>query len=268
MNLFPQPRDERVPIARIEIVQPTADDCCDPPPPEGNVKHLNYRLLNENVRAYTPTGDINTSPSKGKIVSRFDVCSAISPPRSKILELLRPEDPGRETLEAIVRPASRRGLTRPFDDDTRRFLQRALLSPSPQGLSAAPTPEPTVEDPPSEVVIENPRLTSTPRAELKRERSLADELREAEEDERSGAIRRDIWSELRKGGVKEWVERERLGKLALSVEEDEDEEHGGLYAAARKLDALLAESRALHRELAGIQRDMQVLARRAASRDP
>ncbi|CAH0404544.1 unnamed protein product [Chilo suppressalis] len=261
MNLLPPPRaEQRSSTACIEIVEPATDDCSGPPPPEGNVKQRNYRVLNDNLRAYTPTGDINTSPSKGKLVSKFEVCSAILPPRSRILELLRPEDPGREALEAIVRPASRRGLARPLDEDTRRFLQRALLSPSPQGLSTAPTPEPE-KNLPSESVVESDQC-SRPRREFKRERSLAEELREAEEDERSGATRRDIWRELRKGGIKEWVERERLGKLALSVEEDEESE-GGLPAAARRLDALLAESRALHAELAAIQRDMQVLARRA-----
>lgn len=268
MNLFTQPE-----CTYIEIIEPDPEDCSVPLPPEGNVKLRNYRLLNEKLRAYTPTGDINTSPTKGKLVSRFDVCSGISPPRSKILELLRPEDPGRETLEAIVKPAPRRGLARPFDEDTRRFLQRTLLSPSP-ALSGAPTPEPCVEVSKEE----NNETTEKQEASIPKyrdnrlQRSLADELREAEEDERTGGnnIRRDILREYRKrgGGVKEAVERERLGKLALSVEEDEEEyEDSGLTAAARKLDALLAESRDLHEELAGIQEDIQVLARRVARRD-
>lgn len=269
MNLFTQPE-----CTHIEIIEPDPEDCSLPLPPEGNVKLRNYRLLNEKLRAYTPTGDINTSPTKGKLVSRFDVCSDISTPRTKILELLRPEDPGRDTLEAIVKPAPRRGLARPFDEDTRRFLQRALLSPSPGGFSAAPTPEPRVEVNKEEIneTVDKPEVFTPKPRDPRLERSLADELREAEEDERTGGhnIRRDILREFRKrgGGVKEAVERERLGRLALSVEEDEEEcDDSGLTAAARRLDALLAESRDLHEELAGIQEDIQVLARRVARRD-
>lgn len=255
----------------IEIVEPDPDDCAPGTlPPEGNVKLRNYRFLSENLRAYTPTGDIHTSPTKGKLVSRYDVCATISPPRTRILELLRPEDPGREALEAIVRPAPRRGLSRPLDEDTRRFLQRALLSPSPQGLSAAATPEPQMRNEPAEQRIEVPRQNQEPRRS-KAGQSLADELREAEEDERKGgSIKRDLLWEYRRrgGGVQEAFERERLGKLALSVEEDEAEgPQAGLGAAARRLDALLAESRALHDELAGIHEDIQVLARRVR-RDP
>lgn len=225
-------------------------------------------MLNENLRAYTPTGDIHTSPEKGKLVSKFDVSSVISPPRAKILELLRPDDPGRDSLEAIVRPAPRRGLTRPLDEDTRRFLQRALLSPSPYGSSVAPTPEPypiTPEQVSPEPMIEEPRRTQKTNGG----RSLADELREAEEDLPS-ETREDIYLEFikRGGGVKEAVERERLGKLALSVEEDSGSEcEDSLSMAARRLDALLAESKGLHKELQDIQQDMQVLARRVTRRD-
>lgn len=254
----------------IEVVEPDPQNC---PyldlPPEGNVKHRNYRMLNENLRAYTPTGDIHTSPEKGKLVSKFDVSSVISPPRARILELLRPDDPGRDSLEAIVRPAPRRGLTRPLDEDTRRFLQRALLSPSPFGSSAAPTPEPyprTPEPTDPEPLIEKPRKNQKTNGE----RSLADELREAEEEELTGETREDIYFEFikRGGGVKEAVERERLGKLALSVEEDSGSEcEDSLSVAARRLDALLAESRGLHKELQDIQQDMQVLARRVTRRD-
>lgn len=257
-------------IHYIEIVEPDPEDCPASVslPPEGNVKLRNYRLLSENLRAYTPTGDIHTSPTKGKLVSKFDVCSTISPPRAKILELLRPEDPGRDALEAIVRPAPRRGLSRPLDEDTRRFLQRALMSPSPQGLSGAPTPEPKYDSPEPEQRAETPQE----RPPLKAERSLADELREAEEDELSGGnMRRELLREFRRrgGGVREAFERERMGKLALSVEEDEGEcVESGLTAAARRLDALLAESRDLHEELAGIQEDIQVLARRVSRRNP
>lgn len=92
----------------------------------------------------------------------------------------------------------------------------------------------------------------------------------AEEEEKSGSnIRRELISEFRRrdDGIREEVERERLAKLALSVEEDDGEEDSGLSAAARKIDALLAESRNLHEELAGIQQDLQVLARRVARRD-
>ncbi|XP_053607383.1 uncharacterized protein LOC128673504 isoform X2 [Plodia interpunctella] len=260
----------------IEIVEPQPDQCSGPLPPEGNVKLQNYRLLNENLRAYTPTGDIHTSPQKGKLVSRFDICATISPPRAKILELLRPEDPGRDALEAIIKPAPRRGLTRPLDEDTRRFLQRALLSPSPQNLSMNPTPEPHAEtinrhsDEEFEVK-KTEESASVVNQNCSAERSLADELREAEEDERTGRnIRKELLREFwkRGGGVKEAFERERMGKLALSVEEDEEYQDTGLSAAARRLDALLAESRDLHEELAGIQEDIQVLTRRVARRNP
>lgn len=266
-------QDDAVALPVIIIEEPDPQDCptgCLPP--EGNVKLRNYRLVNDNLRAYTPTGDIHTSPTKGKLVSKFDVWSSISPPRAKILELLRPEDPGKDALEAIVRPASRRGLVRPYDEDTKRFLQRTLLSPSPTGVSQAATPEPSSRLSASlegrEKDIGTKRKTDV--SDLKKERSLADELREAEENERSGAnIRRELLREFRKrgGGIREAMERDRLGKLALSVEDDEVYEDCGLTAAARRLDALLVESRSLHEELAGIHEDMQVLARRLARRD-
>ncbi|KPI98463.1 hypothetical protein RR46_03615 [Papilio xuthus] len=263
MNLFTQPRvTVDAALQAIEIVEPAPENCpAVALPPEGNVKIRNYRMLNENICTYSPTGDINTSPDKGKLVSKYDVYSTLSPPRQKILELLRPEDPGRDALEAIVRPAPRRGLARPFDEDTRRFLQRALLSPSPQ-ISNTCTPEPRL----SEATDRDQK--SNEQQSIKSERSLADELKEAEEEEKAGGIRRDLLREFRKreGGTKEAMERERMGKLALSVEEDEEEDCG-LSGAARRLDALLAESRSLHEELAGIHEDMQVLARRTARRD-
>lgn len=98
---------------------------------------------------------------------------------------------------------------------------------------------------------------------------MADELREAEEEELTGGCRRELLSEFRKrggGGVREAVERDRLGRLALAVEEDEEE--CALTATARRLDVLLAQSRDLHSELADIHADLQVLARRVARRDP
>lgn len=268
--------------SHIEIVEPDPEDCPSAVlPPEGNVKFRNYRLLSDNLRAYTPTGDIHTSPAKGKLVSKFEVCATISPPRTRILELLRPEDPGRDALEAIIRPAPRRGLTRPLDDDTRRFLQRALLSPSPQGSSLAATPEPTVCQAPDNLErIDNCERTERTedgsqvnfkQCQLKTDKSLADELREAEEEERTGgSVRRDLLREFRRrgGGLREAFERERMGKLALSVEDDEEWTEDGLTAAARRLDALLAESRDLHDELAIIHDDIQVLARRVAHRNP
>lgn len=281
MNVFTQtPRDEPLPAHYIEIVEPDPA-ACEPSalPPEGNVKLRNYRLLNENIRAYTPTGDIHTSPSKGKLVARYDVCATISPPRARILELLRPEDPGRDALEAIVRPIPRRGLTRPLDEDTKRFLQRALQSPSPL-LSASATPEPHHRPPEPQSIrtesdkdsesVSSPEDTSHNKSNNSAaERSLADELREAEEEELTGGCRRELLSEFRKrggGGVREAVERDRLGRLALAVEEDEEE--CALTATARRLDVLLAQSRDLHSELADIHADLQVLARRVARRDP
>ncbi|CAB3231559.1 unnamed protein product [Arctia plantaginis] len=268
MNLFTARDDPSAPKHYIHIVEPQPEDCeASALPPEGNVKLRNYRLLSENIRAYTPTGDVHTSPSKGKLVSRFDICSTISPPRAKILELLRPGDPGHDALEAIVRPAPRRGLTRPFDEDTRRFLQRAIQSPSPN-LSTTSTPEPRQKSPESSQQLTEPETVrvaedesslkpKNPNAEL----SLADELKEAEEEERGG-IRRELLREWRKRGARDAMERERLGRLALSVEEDESEECG-LSATARRLDALLAESRDLHDELAEIHEDLQAQTARA-----
>nr|XP_037866524.1 uncharacterized protein LOC101744902 isoform X2 [Bombyx mori]XP_037866525.1 uncharacterized protein LOC101744902 isoform X2 [Bombyx mori] len=179
----------------------------------------------------------------------YDVCSVLSPPRNKILELLRPEDPGRDALEAIVRPIPRRGLTRPLDEDTKRFLHRALQPPSTY------RPETTKQEPKVE----------TKTCDSNAERSLAEELREAEED--VGKERKHWLRDFRKRGesFRGAAEREQMGKLALSVEDDEEED--GLSAAARKIDALLAESRELHEELAGIHEDLQVLARRVARRD-
>ncbi|CAH3850269.1 uncharacterized protein LOC123709117 [Pieris brassicae] len=172
----------------------------------------------------------------------------LSPRRVRILELLKPDDPGRDELEAIVQPAApRRGLVKPYDEDTWRFLQKTV---TPHNVDR--------ESPP-------PRNQEL---DTKGERSLADELREAEEDERSGShIRRELLREFRKrgGGIREALERERLGKLALAVEDDEEdyEDENGLTAAARRLDALLAESRNLHEELAEIQEDMQAESARA-----
>ncbi|KAI8427347.1 hypothetical protein MSG28_001922 [Choristoneura fumiferana] len=131
-------------------------------------------------------------------------------------------------------------------------------------MPAAPTPEPYPETPEQtspEPLVEEPRKNQKTNGE----RSLADELREAEEEELTGETREDIYLEFikRGGGVKEAVERERLGKLALSVEEDSGSEcEDSLSVAARRLDALLAESRGLHKELQDIQQDMQAKKKR------
>nr|XP_021191344.2 uncharacterized protein LOC110376998 isoform X2 [Helicoverpa armigera] len=264
MNVFTQtPRDEPRATHYIEIVEPEPAHCQPSAlPPEGHGTLRGYRLLNDNLCAFAP-GD------KDKLAPRYDVCSAISPPRSRILELLRPEDPGRDALEAIVRPIPRRGLTRPLDEDTRRFLQRALQSPSP--LFTASTPEPHHRPPESPESDKEPEIATvaeetsqTPKSSAA-ERSLADELAEAEEAEREEGARREL---VRRGGeVRAAAERERLARLALAVEEDEAEECA-LSATARRLDALLAQSRDLHCELADIHADLQVLARRLARRDP
>ncbi|XP_050361606.1 uncharacterized protein LOC126780944 isoform X2 [Nymphalis io] len=267
MSLCAQSQDDSTVVPPLIIIEEPDPRDCSVPPPEGNVKLRNYRIVNDNLRAYTASGDVLPSPTKGKLVSKFDLWSSISPPRDKILELLRPEDPGKDALEAIVRAAPRRGLVRPYDEDTKRFLQRTLVTPSPTGLPITSEPEPRLPKP-EESVSESKQKTDVQNTKI--ERSLADELREAEEDERSGAkIRRELLREFRKrgGGIREAMERDRLGKLALAVEEDEDYEDGGLSAAARRLDALLVESRSLHEELAGIHADMQVLARRVARRD-
>ncbi|XP_034831581.1 uncharacterized protein [Maniola hyperantus] len=233
------------------------------------IRLRNYRFINENIREYIPSiknsSDIHTSVVKGKLVSKLDVLT-ISPPRAKILELLRPEDPGNDALEAIVRPTPRRGLVRPYDEDTRRFLQRALFN-APNSFS---TPErnsrlsANLED--SEEEAEQKHNSVVSNSSSSKERSLADELREAEEDELSGdSLRRELLMEFRKrgGGIRDAMERDRLAKLALAVEDDEDLEDCGLSAAARKLDALLVESRSLHEELAGIHEDIQVQSARA-----
>ncbi|XP_052747028.1 uncharacterized protein LOC112057825 isoform X2 [Bicyclus anynana] len=233
--------------------------------PDG-IRLRNYRFINEHIREFIPTDltSVHTSVVKGKLVSKLDVL-AVSPPRAKILELLRPEDPGKDALEAIVRPTVRRGLVRPFDEDTRRFLQRALFT---NGFNT-PERNSRLSNDDSEEESEH-KQNSVRTNSSKEERSLADELREAEEDERSGAnLRRELLREFRKrgGGIREAMERDRLGKLALSVEDDEDFEDCGLSSAARRLDALLEESRSLHEELAGISEDIQVLARRVSRRD-
>ncbi|CAG4991515.1 unnamed protein product [Colias eurytheme] len=178
----------------------------------------------------------------------------LSPRRVKILELLKPDDPGRDELEAIVRATPRRGLIKPYDEDTWRFLQRT----HPPNAQSTPVAEKEQTSPKKQ-----PRQPDS-----KRERSLADELREAEEDEQSGShIRRELLREFRKrgGGIREALERERLGKLALAVEDDEEdfEDENGLTAAARRIDALLAESRNLHEELAEIHEDIQAESDRA-----
>ncbi|XP_046961837.1 uncharacterized protein LOC124531347 isoform X2 [Vanessa cardui] len=271
MSLCAQPQDDSSVVPPLIIIEePDPRDCSAVTlPPEGNAKLRNYRIVNDNIRAYTASGDVLTPPTKGKLMSKFDLWSSISPPRDKILELLRPEDPGKDALEAIVRATPRRGLVRPYDEDTKRFLQRTLLNTSSTNLS-----QPLNSDPEPRLTKSEDEVSETKQKtdvnNTKKERSLADELREAEEDERSGAkIRRELLKEFRKrgGGIREAMERDRLGKLALAVEEDEDYEDCGLSAAARRLDALLVESRSLHEELAGIHEDMQVLARRVARRD-
>lgn len=263
----PQSDDAAVPAI---VIEENPQDCsAGSLPPEGNGKLRNY-LVTDSLGTYT----IGDRSNKGKLVSKFDVWSSISQPRAKILELLRPEDPCKEALEAIVRPASRRGLTRPYDEDTRRFLQRVLLNPSLSTIDLSQTENLESESQFSLTEREKAKNLETQRKitvhASKQERSLADELKEAEEDERSGAnIRRELLREFRKrgGSIREAMERDRLGKLALSVEDDEIYEECGLTAAARRLDALLVESRNLHEELAGIHEDMQVLARRLARRD-
>lgn len=252
MSLCAQTQDDSA-VAPPIIVVEESDPRDVTLPPEGNVSLRDYRLVSENIRAC-----VRTSSTKEDLVSKLDVWSSVSSSRDKILELLRPEDPGKDALEAIVRSAPRRGLVRPYDEDTKRFLQRALKTPSPTSISQS---EPEDKD-------DKPKHKTD--SDDKKERSLADELREAEEDEVSGAkMRRELLREFRKrgGGIRESMERDRLGKLALAVEEDENDEECGLTAAARQLDALLVESRSLHEELAGIHEDMQVLARRVARRD-
>ncbi|KAJ8726007.1 hypothetical protein PYW07_000705 [Mythimna separata] len=251
MNVFTQtPRDEPRATHYIEIVEPAAAACEPAPAP--------YSMLSDNLRAYAP-GDTQ----KGTLL-RYDLSATMSPPRSRILELLRPEDPGRDTLEAIVRPIPRRGLTRPLDEDTRRFLQRALQSPSTLYSSSA-TSQPHHRPPePSESDTEPDSTSTADDASYKSkgsalERSLADELREAEEAELGGGRRALAGGGrgARGGGA---AERERLARLALAVEDDED---AALGATARRLDALLAASRDLHAELAAIHADLQLSSARA-----
>ncbi|CAH2105126.1 unnamed protein product [Euphydryas editha] len=267
MSLCAQTQDEPAVAPSFLVIEESdpQDRSAITLPPAGNVSLRDCRLVSDNIRAYSTTGVVHNSSTKEDLTSKLDVWSSVSSTRDKILDLLRPEDPGKDALEAIVRMAPRRGLVRPYDEDTKRFLQRALRTPSPTSLSQ---PEPvcrlgTTED-------KDGKPNQKTNADPKKERSLADELREAEEDDSSGAkIRRELLREFRKrgGGIRESMERDRLGKLALAVEEDEDYEECGLTAAARQLDALLVESRSLHEELAGIHEDMQVLARRVARRD-
>ncbi|KAJ8729757.1 hypothetical protein PYW08_001338 [Mythimna loreyi] len=252
MNVFTQtPRDEPRATHYIEIVEPDPA-ACEPAP-------AHYRLLSENLLAYAPGDSL-----KGSLM-RYDLSATMTPPRSRILELLRPEDPGRDALEAIVRPVPRRGLTRPLDEDTKRFLQRALQSPNTIYSGSAtsqthhrpPEPSESDNDPESTSAADETSYKSKGSA---LERSLADELREAEEAELGGARRSLLLGGGRGGRGGDAVERERLGRLALAVEEDEDE---ALGATARRLDALLATSRDLHAELADIQADLQASSVRA-----
>ncbi|XP_041979548.1 uncharacterized protein LOC121733383 [Aricia agestis] len=183
------------------------------------------------------------------------------PARMRILDLLRPTELGKDGPD-LSRPLPRRGLVRPYDDDTRRFLQQILLDT----IDAPPALDDRVRDAPDES-----GGADVDEGGDKRERSLADELREAEEEERTGSLRRELLREFRRrgGAAREALERDRLGRLALAVEQDEDgagqgEDAGaGLGAAARRLDALLAESRSLQVELAGIRDDMQADCARA-----
>lgn len=267
MSVFPPPPRDDVRAAHvIEIVEPDPAACEAPAlPPDAEL--CSYRLLSDNLRAY--------SPDKGKL-ARYDVCATISPPRARILELLRPDDPGRDALEAIMRPAPRR-LSRPLDDDTRRFLQRALQVPSPlysmstnsESHHRPPESGESETDPePAEVAEET---SHKDKSMSSAERSLADELREAEEEQRVQEEEcggREVMSEMRRRGAgRDAVERERLGRLALAVEDDEQDECP-LSATARRLDALLAQSRDLHHELLEIHEDLQVLARRTARPRP
>ncbi|OWR49831.1 hypothetical protein KGM_201896 [Danaus plexippus plexippus] len=246
----PHPRDSPAAIQTVE-----------------NIRLQSYREVKENITVNTPSGEVLASQNRATIVSRLDLITSISPTRNKILELLRPEDPGKDTLEAIVRPTPRR-LVRPYDEDTRRFLQRALLPPDSQQFSRLSKSDSDQR----RSVAENERdeIDNKQKREIhdfKKERSLAEELREAEEDEKSGPhIRKQLLREFRKrgGGTREAMERDRLGKLALAVEDDEEiDEDYSLSAAARKLDALLVESRNLHEELAGIHQDIQTQCARA-----
>lgn len=196
-------------------------------PPEGNVKTGNYRLVHEHVRAYTPTGD-----RAGGLVARFEPCAVLQPPRTHILRLLKPADPGRDLLEDIVRPAPRK--THGYlDRDARAFLQRNLLSPSPT-LSGVGSPE-------------HPRtLPKISRNVM----SLAEELQEA--DKRAGG--KPWWGD---GGRRLDLKKPRRPSLSAEhrhiLESDEE-----LSRAADQLDHMLEESRELRAKLAEIRDDFQV----------
>lgn len=114
--------------------------------PEGNVKYKNYRVLAPAppaLRMYSPSGDIHTSPKKGKIVPKFDLFHDSLFPRAKLLALIKTEQLfGSMELKAIIKPPgiSRqatellRNTTKSSMDDRMEFLS-GVFSKSPSSLS-------------------------------------------------------------------------------------------------------------------------------------
>lgn len=135
--------------------------------PEGNVKYKNYKTVaGAPIRMYTPSGDIHTTPKKGKIVPKYELFEDSLMPRDRILSLINPESFGAKELEAIIRTTSSRRraieILRSSNisslDDKIDYLNSLLYTPSPSAMSImsddsvftdrfltpSPTPEPSV----------------------------------------------------------------------------------------------------------------------------
>lgn len=109
--------------------------------PEGNVKYKNYKVLaptNASIRIYSPSGDINTTPKRGKIVPKFEINETVLH-KEKLIELIEDDSPFKAELRAIIRPT---GLSRQNLEALRRtnasrledyiqFMNSVNFTPSP-----------------------------------------------------------------------------------------------------------------------------------------
>lgn len=109
--------------------------------PEGNVKYKNYKVLapsNAPIRMYSPSGDINTTPKKRKIVPKFEIDKSAMH-KEKIISLIDDEMPYAEDLKAIIKPTglspqnmeALRRTNASCLDDYLQFLNSVNFTPSP-----------------------------------------------------------------------------------------------------------------------------------------
>lgn len=255
--------------------------------PEGNVKYKNYKVLPINVpiRMYTPSGDVNLTPKKGKIVARFELFDDFNSKRDKILSLISNSTPCNEALKEIIKPPALNRktietlkLSNPSRlDDYMSFL--ANQTPSPcfsmfsndvehLDISYCATPE-------------NTRAVSRQHRSIvsvsvdHNEMCLSDELLQAERcnmrsctpksgrktpSENKRLIVRDF---LQRNMILESANRDRLAKLALTIEEDVDEfSCYSIIASTRilqnKIADMLKEIKDLRENLFEIQDDVKV----------